>query len=263
MTGVLLLAGALAAGAVLLWPSRGRTPAVEDGGVPDEGRSSSGWLRGVLARRRSARERPAELALIDGLAAALEAGLPVPRAVGLAVRETGLVQEGAQEPVGSIRSPGSVRSTGATAATGSWAASGWAALGRVAAEGQELAPAWQRLARQTGSPAVASVARAWRVATLTGAPLASALRVSAHVARERHRLARAVEVATAGPRATVAVLTLLPVAGAGLAAVMGVGPASLYGHPVAQASAGTGALLILLGQVWVRRMVADVVRRAA
>lgn len=257
----------LAAGAVLLWPAGGRAAQVR-AGVPRVGEGRAGGVRvgpvpgqdadgvpgddldvdgqGWRARVRllahrlrhrgaSARARSTELALIDGLAAALEAGLPVPRAVALTVGELGLEESGPP---------------------------GWAGLARAAAEGQELAPAWQRLARQTRSPALGSVARAWRVASLTGAPLASALRVSAHTARERHRLIRAVEVATAGPRATVGVLTLLPLAGVGLAAVLGVGPTTLYGHPIAQASAGTGALLILAGQVWVRRMVAGVTRSA-
>lgn len=102
------------------------------------------------------------------------------------------------------------------------------------------------------------MARAWRVAALTGAPLARAVRVSAHVSRERRRLERAVQVATAGARATVTVLTLLPVAGVGLAAVLGVSPLVLYSHPVALASAGAGALLVVVGQLWSRRLVGRV-----
>lgn len=251
---LVVLISALAAGAVLLWsgprrptgqgsgprdlPGPGPATGEDDrvaGARPGEDRADPPWWRRALAGRRSARARSTELALVDGLAAALESGLPVPRAVGLVVRD------GSAGP----------------------ASQAWAGLARAADEGQQLAPAWQRLARQTGSPVLSSVARAWQVAALTGAPLADALRVSAHVARERHRLHRAVEVATAGPRATVAVLTLLPLAGMGLAAVLGASPAALYGHPVAQASAGCGAVLILLGQVWVRRMVSAVVRRAS
>lgn len=229
-----LMVGVLAAVAVLAWPVRRQPVPVSD--VGDVERDEAyGFLRRWRqrwGRGGSARMRSAELALVDGLASALDAGLPVPRAVRLAVEETG---------------PG--------------AGSGWGNLSRAAAEGQQLAPAWQRLARQTGSPTVAAVARAWRISALTGAPLADALRVSAHVARERQRLARAVEVATAGPRASVTVLSLLPLAGVALAAVLGVGPSTLYGHPLAQASAGTGALLVLVGQVWVRRMVSAVVGR--
>jgi tight adherence protein B len=181
-------------------------------------------MGGTNAARRV---QAAELQVLDGLAAALEAGLPVSRAVQLAVEEADHDDA-------------------------------WAALGRVAAEGRQLSTAWARLARHTSSPTLASVARAWRVAELTGAPLADALRVSAHAGRERGRLSRALQVAVAGPRATVSVLTALPLAGAGLAAVLGVGPSALYGHPVAQASVGLGAVLILVGQLWVRRLVGKI-----
>lgn len=252
-TGVALAIGAVAGTAVLLWsPGAGADRVRGRSSVP--GRSVTGSVRShqdatdddpgplrrlkvawrLLVHRvrgdRAARwAHAAELQVLDGLAAALEAGLPVSRAVRLAVDEAG--QEAA-----------------------------WAALGRTAAEGRPLGPAWERLARQTASPTLRSVARAWRVAELTGAPLAGALRVSTHAGRESHRLGRALQVAVAGPRATVTVLTLLPLAGAGLAAVLGVGPSALYGHPLAQASVGAGAVLLLIGQVWVRGMVAKVLR---
>lgn len=191
-----------------------------------------------LRRRRTDRLRDRELQVLDGLSAALEAGLPVPQAVTLAVSR--------------VQQPG----------VGDRPETGWDELARAASQGQALAPVWQRLARRSGSPTLSSVARAWRVATLTGAPLARAVRVSAHVSRERRRLERAVQVATAGARATVTVLTLLPLAGVGLAAVLGVSPTSLYAHPVALASAGAGVVLVLVGQVWSRRMVTRVLRGA-
>lgn len=247
--------GLLAGLALLLWPPRpagrgrghgaGRSPS-DPGGRPDGtlARAQPVGLRArlgaVVTRARGTaslqrRTRAAELQVLDGLAATLEAGLPVARGVQLAVAE-----------VAPDLRPHS--------------AAAWAALGRAATEGQQLGPAWERLARHTRSPTLVPVARAWRVADLTGAPLAGALRVSAHAARERHRLGRAVEAAVAGPRATVTVLTLLPLAGVGLAAVLGVGPTRLYGDPVAQAAVGSGAVLLLLGQAWVRRLVAGVTK---
>lgn len=251
--------GLLAGLALLLWPprpaGRGRghgaarspsDPGGSPGGRPDGtlARAQPVGLRArlgaVVTRARGTaslqrRTRAAELQVLDGLAATLEAGLPVARGVQLAVAE-----------VAPDLRPHS--------------AAAWAALGRAATEGQQLGPAWERLARHTRSPTLVPVARAWRVADLTGAPLAGALRVSAHAARERHRLGRAVEAAVAGPRATVTVLTLLPLAGVGLAAVLGVGPTRLYGDPVAQAAVGSGAVLLLLGQAWVRRLVAGVTK---
>lgn len=237
------LVGAAAAAVVLLWSG----PGAGGGPVAPSARPERTSVRQDVDRllRRlgvgeAARARERELQVLDGLAAALEAGLPVPRAVTLAV---------AGATPGSR--PAADRREG-------WPADGWDDLVRAAGDGQALAPAWQRLARRSGSPTLASVARAWRVAALTGAPLARAVRVSAHVSRERRRLERAVQVATAGARATVTVLTLLPVAGVGLAAVLGVSPLVLYSHPVALASAGAGALLVVVGQLWSRRLVGRV-----
>ena len=171
--------------------------------------------------------------MLDGLAAALEAGLP-----------TGHALEVALDPV-----------VGAGAGFGAWQE-----LARAANDGQPLGPAWQRLARRTGSLTASSVGRAWTLAAVTGAPVAAAVRSSAHAARERRRLERAVEVATAGARATATVLGLLPVAGVGLAALLGIGPLTLYAHPLALASAALGAVLLVVGHLTVRRMVRGVLR---
>lgn len=288
---VALVLGVLAGGAVLLWPgpkasSRlrseaggpGRVGSPAGGGDEASGAGRGGgvatrwrtWRAGRGSRARAARLE-AELQMLDGLAAALEAGLPVPRALALAVTRsrTGTVPAGGpggSRPSSRTRTARASRDDRATArstrARPGTAQGGWAELERAAAQGQALAPAWERTARSSGSATLACVARAWKVASVTGAPLAGAIRVAAHTARERRRLQRAVDVATAGARATVTVLTLLPLAGVGLAAVLGVPPTSLYGHPVAQASAGAGAVLVLVGQVWSRRMVAGVLRGA-
>lgn len=265
-----VLAGLLAAAAVLLWtgpaavvvPTSSREAATctptagspaTTGAAGDRRRASAREevqrRLGLLGARRVDRARDLELRVLDGLAAALEAGLPVPRAVSLAV--SGLTC--------SARPPR--RRRGRRPAQGERTTlSGWDELARAADQGQALAPVWQRLARREGSQTLSSVARAWRVAALTGAPLARAVRVSAHVCRERRRLERAVQVATAGARATVTVLTLLPLAGVGLAAVLGVHPLTLYSHPLALLGAGAGALLTLVGQLWSRRLVHQVVR---
>lgn len=207
-------------------------PSLEAGStMPGVARRLGTALRARLSGRSEIR---GELQLLDDVSAALEAGLPVGRAVTLAL---------AHGPSGSVREE-----------------QAWTSLSRAALEGQELAPAWARAARTTGSPALAVVARAWRVASLSGAPLADALRVSAHTARERQRLERAVDTATAGARATATVLTLLPLAGVGLAAVLGVPPTMLYGSPAAWASVGAGAMLLLAGQVLVRRLVGRVLK---
>ncbi|QFG67595.1 type II secretion system F family protein [Ornithinimicrobium pratense] len=260
--GLPVLCGLVAAAVVLLWTQA--APGQATGDRPGGGASAAPSVPGASrepgdgegepaprsslredARRllsrlgvgRAERRRDAELQVLDGLAAALEAGLPVPQAVVLAVSQVD-------------QRPDRQDDTGL--------AGGWNELARAAGQGQALAPVWHRLARRTASPTLHSVARAWRVAALTGAPLAGAIRVSAHASRERRRLERAVQVATAGARATVTVLTLLPLAGVGLAAVLGVPPTSLYSHPVALAGAGAGAVLVVVGQAWSRRMVGRV-----
>lgn len=271
------LVGLFAAAVVLLWTGPAAVPvrASESELASSSAADGSATVAGArprttvrqdvdrLLRRlgvgRADRARDLELRVLDGLAAALEAGLPVPQAVTLAVsgapsqtgRTQGLSRRGQRR---RRRGPG--RGGGGELAP----ASGWDELARAAAQGQALAPVWQRLARREDSPTLDSVARAWRVSALTGAPLARGIRVSAHVSRERRRLERAVQVATAGARATVTVLTLLPLAGVGLAVVLGVSPVALYAHPVALASAGAGAVLVVVGQFWSRRLVGRVLR---
>lgn len=232
---VALVLGGAAALAVLVWPVQSRSgrpgggPAARRHVEPGRWRTVRAGLR--LGGRDGPTAAEGEVLLLDGLAAALEAGLPTGRALQLALEVSpGVDTEGR----------------------------GWEDLRRAARHGHPLAPAWARLARQTGSPTIGSVARAWAVAARSGAPLASAVRTSAVAARERRRLERAVDVATAGARATAAVLGLLPLAGVGLAAVLGVAPSRLYGSPAALASASAGLVLLVLGQVVVRRMVAAV-----
>lgn len=240
-----LLAAAVSALAVLLWTGGSgtgpQTGGEAAGSVAKDQEHAQLPVRARVThlvrrlRTRSAdRAVDVELQVLEGLAAALEAGLPVPRAVTLAVSQVDAGE------------------------AGSLLFSAWDELARAATDGQALVPVWQRLARRTGSPTLASVARAWRVAAVTGAPLARAIRVSTHASRERRRLERAVQVATAGARATVTVLTLLPFGGVALAAVLGVSPLALYSHPIALASVAAGAVLVLVGQVWSRRMVARV-----
>ncbi|WP_010148242.1 type II secretion system F family protein [Serinicoccus profundi] len=262
-----LLLAALAAASVLVRPRSGAQVAPDgydvapsDDGVaatpdtaldqPRRGRAAATRSRRALGRRllarlgrlRGGRRDPdadlvaRELEVVDTIAAALEGGLPVGRAVELALERTRPAVPGAGPD--------------------------WGIVARAAQEGEPLAPAWERLARRSGTPTVAAVARSWQVAARSGAPLAEALRVSARTARERRRLEDAVQTASAGARATATVLTLLPLAGIGLAAMLGVHPAALYATPLAWACLGAGAALLLLGQVLVRRLIAQVLAGA-
>lgn len=58
----------------------------------------------------------------------------------------------------------------------------------------------------------------------------------------------------AGPKATVRVLSWLPLIGVGLGLLIGVKPAELFSGLPGQLSIGGGIVLYLLGRWWMRRM---------
>lgn len=124
-------------------------------------------------------------------------------------------------------------------------------LRRAALDGQPVSAAWFRFAHEYGSREAAFVGRAWLLSEQTGAPLAEALRCAGQVLRAdavtRQRLASA----SAGPRASMAVLCLLPLAGPVVGLVFGVSPADLYfGSPLAAGSLVLGLLLAAVGLAW-------------
>lgn len=217
-------------------PADGDAPAVGPTGCGTAARGRRAALRGraaALTGRHGDGSADEEVLVLDGLAAALEAGLPTEHALALVLAD--------------LTGPGRGRS--------------WDELRRAAGDGQPLPQVWARAARRTGSPTLHATSRAWAVAATTGAPLAAAVRTSARAARERRRLHRSVDVATAGAQATARVLTFLPVAGVGLAWLLGIGPVELYRHPLSAAAAGAGVLLLVVGRLLVGRLVATVVRR--
>lgn len=61
-------------------------------------------------------------------------------------------------------------------------------------------------------------------------------------------------IAMAGPRATVRVLSWLPLIGMGLGLLIGVRPLDLVSGLPGQLSIGGGLVLYLLGRWWMRRM---------
>lgn len=92
----------------------------------------------------------------------------------------------------------------------------------------------------------------------SGAPLAAALRRQAEVHRALAQGCRDVEVATAGPRATARIVSLLPLAGVVGASLLGfdvVG--ALSGSGLGAALAAAGLLLSVAGAAWARRIIAS------
>lgn len=118
-------------------------------------------------------------------------------------------------------------------------------LGRELAAGRTGEQTWARWAGE--HPALAPCASAWRLSQRCGVPLAPALEQAACSARAALSARRRLDAASAGARATMGLLTLLPVVGllAGLA--LGVSPAALLGSPAALVSLATGVVLTVLG----------------
>ncbi len=225
--------------AVLCWPGRPALRAADAlvrlGGSATqgaEGHTGSRWrrrARGVIPRRGDRIEQDQILSLLDGLAAALRAGLPTVEA--LTVVSSTLAPATRSVLVGPVLS--------------------------AAREGRASGPVLRRHARRTGDRDLAALARAWELSERVGIPLADAVSTAAQVGRARMAHRHRVTTATAGARATSGLLTALPVGGLGVAALLGLAPTEVYDTPWSLASLGMGVLLLLAG----RRVVTWMVRR--
>lgn len=188
------------------------------------------------ARQRTRSVTAGVLALLEGIAPALEAGLP---------------------PAVAVRLSGSSLGTGRDAQTEQLVAE----LAEACEHGGPIAPVWRAWAVSTGSPDLSFVAAAWQLTELTGAPLADAVQRAVVTLRETRERTRRVRVAVAGPRATVVVLTVLPLTGPAFGLACGVPPAELYlASPVSSAAALAGLVLIWAGRLWCRRLVESATR---
>ncbi|WP_158607705.1 type II secretion system F family protein [Flexivirga caeni] len=132
-------------------------------------------------------------------------------------------------------------------------------LAREAQEGGELAPCWAQLYARHRIPGLDDVARAWALSEQLGCPIGDALRTATAMMREQSDLDRRIAAATAGPRATMQLLTALPVLGVAIAALIGVPPWRLYAGSLGAFVLIVGALFVVAGRLLTRRMI----RRAA
>jgi tight adherence protein B len=94
------------------------------------------------------------------------------------------------------------------------------------------------------------LARAWRLSEEVGAAASAATSAAAAVLRSRAADRRRAATLVAGPRASMWLLTALPVLGPVLGLLAGVGPGRLYESPLARASAVVGVVLAALGWLW-------------
>jgi tight adherence protein B len=107
-----------------------------------------------------------------------------------------------------------------------------------------------------GSRPIWVVGQAQQLSASVGVPLADAWEAAAALIREREMVRRKVAVSLAGPRATMRVLTLLPLAGPVVGVVFGIDPWRLFaGSPITLAALFLGLGLVGVGRWWCRRLV--------
>jgi tight adherence protein B len=226
---------------VLLWPARLSGHLVWAQGWPpasgNDGRFIDGsllWSR--LRRRRTAGDRADLLRVVEAVLPALEAGLTPSAALGLAAEVA----------------PGGERSATTVLVS---------RLAGLSAAGLPIGPFWAQAAAAAPSPELTLLAQAWSLTEELGAPLAEAVRTTAGLLRARIEAERRTAGAVAGARATMNVLTALPLGGPLVALALGVDPRELYtGSAVTGLCLVAGGVLVLGGRWWVARMVRNVAR---
>ncbi|KGN32177.1 hypothetical protein N802_10905 [Knoellia sinensis KCTC 19936] len=101
-------------------------------------------------------------------------------------------------------------------------------------------------------PDLAFLAAAWQLTDEFGVAAAPAARTSADVLRERAASGDRRAVLAAGPRASMWLLTLLPLAGPLVTLVLGLPVRTVYGNPAALIAVVGGLALTALGWWWSR-----------
>lgn len=240
-----VVAAALVALAVALWP-RGRprsTPGRRLGGADAGGPVSCGEpsglarVRGVLRREvRLGRTRRGWVADFAELAAVgLDAGLPSAEAARLACT------------VGVASSHQGPRLLAER-------------LGEVDALGGGVGSCLADEAR--GDPELTFLAAAWQLTDEFGVAAAPAARTAAEVLRERAAADDRRTVLAAGPRASMWLLTVLPLSGPLVAVLLGLPVSDVYGGVAALVATAVGCLFTGVGWLWSQRLVHRALRPA-
>lgn len=233
----------LAVTAVLVWPSRrpsgpwsGRLPGPVTGSVAGAAvqvlEVRGAWLRRGRTAGMGAVDDAAFAELLELMVPALRAGATEAAAVEMAA---GAVGHG---PLGALVDE----------------------LGRAARGGGSLATVWARTAATGRSSEVGFVARAWSLSEEAGVPLSVALGVASRSLRARQAAASALSAATAGARASMVLLALLPAGGPVIGLLFGVGPSELYGTTAGSLCATVGVVLAGAGWLWSRAIMRRALR---
>jgi tight adherence protein B len=180
---------------------------------------------------------PDLLGLLEAIAPALEAGMAPASALRIAAEARS--DSGRPDPLAALARD----------------------MAEAAAGGATLGPLWRKAAWSASSAELLLLAQAWSLTEDLGVPLAQAVRTTAGLLEARIAHERRLVAAVAGARATVNLLTVLPIGGPLLALALGVGPGELYGGSrLTQASLVLGLSLAGVGRWWVSRMVRAVAR---
>jgi tight adherence protein B len=123
---------------------------------------------------------------------------------------------------------------------------------RVQRTGGDVVGALLDQAAAPGCQGLRDLARAWRVGTSTGAPMADLLDQVAKALRADQAVERTVGSELAGPRATGKMMAVLPLCGIGLGYVLGGDPIGfLVGGPLGWGCLVGGAALAAAGVLWI------------
>jgi tight adherence protein B len=286
----------LVTAAVLVWPGRRRTTwdlaghtaaaeGIESASMGERLRALGqedpvelvrrAWQRRASRVSRGRDVDEAVLELLDAIEPALRAGLSPVRAFELAasVRLGGASEaalagaglggglagpaEPSGGPVGVLRAKRAL--PGGTDAGDPVLGGLVADAVRAAASGASVGRVWRRWAEEADSGSLRFVAAAWQLSERTGTPLADAVARAAARTRAELSRRRRTSAAVAGPRATVNVLTALPLVGPLFGMASGLDPAEVYlSTPLVMLALGFGLGLLVVGRWWCRRLVASV-----
>ncbi|MFL0460820.1 type II secretion system F family protein [Kytococcus sedentarius] len=258
VTVTALVVASLLAAALLLWPARARhevavgltelprrraelerreatTRSLRGALAADPVSAAGSGVRGVLAllRQRLGRVRVTDnevLRLLDGLAAALSAGLPPAAALRL-VADSGPAVPWLEPVLGAGE------------------------------QGGLLGASWKQVAAGHQSVALEQVASAWALSERSGAALAPAVAMAAETVRRQRESRQTAQSAASGAMASMYMLSLLPLVGLAGAGALGWSPQELYlQQPLGLVSALAGVALLVVGWLASRRLVALALR---